>query len=90
MIEENGTHKISILNRERTEITGVIEVISFDEETAILETTSGIIVIKGENIHMSGLDLTSGVVTVDGFVISLSYSENQLQQKHWFLSKLLK
>lgn len=87
---KKSSHSINIIDREKTEITGVIEVVSFDEETAILETTAGVIVLKGQNIHMSSLNLNTGEVGVEGYITALSYSENQLEQKHWFLSKLLK
>lgn len=87
---KNSKHSVNIVNREKIEITGVIEVVSFDEENAVLETTAGVIVLRGQNIHMSSLDLNVGEVGIEGYITYLSYSENQLEQKHWFLGKLLK
>lgn len=87
----HSNHSVSIVNRDTTEITGVIEVVSFDENTAILETTAGVILLRGENIHMSSLDLTLGEVGIDGYITSLSYTETQISQpKNWIFGKLLK
>ena len=45
----NLTHKISINERKSIAITGIKKIISFDKEEFLLDSTMGIILIKGHN-----------------------------------------
>ena len=56
-------------------ITGVNDVISFDSNEIILDTESGLLLLRGEELHISHLTLEKGEVHVDGHVDSLTYSE---------------
>ena len=39
-------------NREKLSISGVIDVLSFDDQIVILETELGMLTIKGDNIRL--------------------------------------
>ena len=66
-------HSLQIDRRENITVTGVIDVISFDEESVIAETEMGIIVIKGANLHVKRINLENGELLVSGEVDGLSY-----------------
>ncbi len=68
-------HKVVIENRELTSIEGVEEVISFDEESVICETTMGTLMIRGNEMHVEKLNLEQGILTVTGEVETMEYSE---------------
>lgn len=68
-------HTLVLKNRNFIQLTGVTDVISFDAGEIILETDSGMLMIKGNELHMSHLTLEKGEVNVDGHVDSLTYSE---------------
>lgn len=70
-----GAHKITISNRKGTTLTGITDVVSFDVKEILLETTQGMLAIKGNDLHVSRLVLEKGEVDLDGRVDSLSYSE---------------
>ena len=50
-------HKLELQNRERGSITGVQDVVSFDENQIILDTDMGLLTLKGKNMHVSRLTL---------------------------------
>lgn len=88
----SGNHRIVIENREKVELTGVVDVLAFDEEEIVLETDMGMMVIKGKGLHINRLNLDNGEVKLDGEVESLSYSENDVYAggNSSFFSKLFK
>lgn len=68
-------HKLILNNRRTCNLTGVNDVLSFDENEIILETDQGMLMIKGNELHVSRLTLDKGEVDVDGRIDSFTYSE---------------
>ena len=87
-----GKHSIMIDRRENISLTGVIDVISFDEETIVCETELGLVIIKGDNLHVNKLNLDSGELSVDGAINSITYENegNPLSNRGSFLNKIFK
>lgn len=85
-------HKIMLTNRRTCTINGVNDVLSFDIHEVLLETEQGMLMIKGDELHVNRLSLDKGEVDVDGRIDSLTYSENTSYGKKGesFLSRLLK
>lgn len=85
-------HKIMLTNRRTCTINGVNDVLSFDIHEVLLETEQGMLMIKGDELHVNRLSLDKGEVDVDGQIDSLTYSENTGYGKKGesFLSRLLK
>lgn len=75
------SHKLEIYNREKGTVTGVLDVISFDENTIVLDTDMGLLSIKGKDLHVSRLSLEKGALDLDGYVESLTYSSNEGYRK---------
>ena len=70
------THKLVVNNRKTSTVTGVLDVLSFDLNEILLETEQGMLMIKGNDLHVSRLMLDKGEVDVDGKIDSLTYSES--------------
>ena len=68
-------HRITIQNRSSGTITGIVDVVSFDENTIVLDTDQGLLTIKGNGLHVSRLTLEKGEVDISGKVDSLQYSD---------------
>ncbi len=68
-------HKLILNNRRTCNLTGINDVLSFDEHEIILETEQGMLMIKGNDLHVSRLMLDKGEVDVDGRIDSFTYSE---------------
>lgn len=71
-----GAHKVTINGRHSGTISGVSDVLSFDLSEIVLETTQGMLMIRGQELHMNRLTLEKGEVDIEGKVDSLVYSDN--------------
>lgn len=69
------THKVMMTNRRNCTINGVNEVLSFDIHEILLETEQGMLMIKGDDLHVSRLTLEKGEVDIDGKIDSFTYSD---------------
>ena len=69
------THKVTMTNRRSCMINGVNDVLSFDIHEILLETEQGMLMIKGDELHVSRLTLEKGEVDIDGRIDSLTYSD---------------
>ena len=80
-------HRLVLEGRSKLTLSGVTEVESFDENTVVLYTTRGTLVIHGRQLHLSLLSLDGGQVNVDGTVDSMVYEDEQ-RTAGSFLSRL--
>lgn len=72
----NRQHRVNLVNRQSCIISGVSDVLSFDVGEVLLETDQGMLMIKGNDLHVSRLTLEKGEVDIDGKIDSLTYSEH--------------
>ena len=70
-----GSHKLTLQNRGSVMLTGVKDVVVFDENQVVLDTELGLLTIKGKNLHMNRLTLEKGEVDIEGRIDSMAYSE---------------
>ncbi len=78
--EKSFRHNLVMENREKLSVTGVLNVISFDEDMIVAETEMGILVIKGEYLNMNSLSLEKGEIDIDGTVYSINYEEKAMRK----------
>ena len=71
-------------------ISGVLDVLSFDDLVVIVETELGLLTIKGENLHINKLSIDTSEVIIEGDINSLFYSENQEKKSGNLLGKIFK
>lgn len=88
--KRTGRHTLNMEEREKVRIGGVLEVLSFDEEGIMMETTCGLLMLRGAGMHIGKLDLDAGDVVVDGSIDSMTYSDGTLAEKHSILGKLFR
>ncbi len=87
----NVIQNIILENREKLNISGVLDVLSFDDQIVILETELGLLTVKGENLRINKLSLDSSEVTVNGEIQQLAYSEKEnLGKSGGLLNKIFK
>ena len=77
----NVVQNIVLENREKLSISGVLDVLSFDDQIVILETELGLLTVKGENLRINKLSLDTSEVTIDGTIYQLAYSEKDSMEK---------
>ncbi len=64
-------------NREKLSISGVKDVLSFDDQVVMVETELGLLTVKGENIRINKLSLDTSEVIVEGEISYLAYSDKE-------------
>lgn len=75
MEETRLPHKLQLNERKSLTMTGVTEVVSFDENTVVLQTALGLLIVQGQQLSLQNLSLEGGQVAVEGTVSALSYEE---------------
>ena len=68
-------HRLALDNRKQLTVTGVTEVVSFDENAIMLRTGQGDLLIQGSGLQLRQLSLEGGQVAVDGSVAAMVYEE---------------
>lgn len=76
-------HRVVLDQRRRLTISGVEEVESFDENSVVMRTNQGALLIHGSSLHIEKLSLDGGEVLVQGEVDALTYEE-ELSQGGFF------
>jgi len=83
--------EVRLLNRKLMDISGVLNVESFDTDEFLLETECGRVTIKGQNLHMKNLSLEQGLVTIEGHIDSFVYMDGaSVGKSKGLLGKLFK
>ena len=82
---------VNLYDRSRATVSGVKEVVSFDGNEILLETTKGILGVHGENLHVKRLNLEKGEVDLEGDINELKYSDSHsIKEAGSFFGKLFK
>lgn len=87
--QSSMVHNIVIEDRQLVTISGVTDVESFDEQTVILMTDVGELIIKGFGLHINKIDVVSGDLALEGEIYGVNYSDSQPADKSFF-GKLFK
>ena len=78
MAEQNVfPHKLSLNERKELTVTGVTEVVSFDEESVVLKTSLGTLIVHGRQLQLKTLSTNGGQVEISGTVSALIYQQNK-------------
>ena len=73
---------IILENREKLTITGVIDVLSFDDQIVIIETQIGLLTVKGNDLRINKLSIDNSEVKIEGEIYNLGYSEETINKKN--------
>ena len=79
----SALHSIIIGQRESVSLSGVAEVVGFDDETVLLKTVMGGLTIKGEELHIGAFSTSSGELEIDGKIIALAYTDEGQKGGFW-------
>lgn len=74
-------HTCYVQNRASVNISGVREVVSFDENQVIMDTDMGLLTLKGKELHVNRLTVEKGEIDVEGRIDSMEYSSNEAYRK---------
>jgi len=91
-INSNTIQNLILENRSKLSVSGVLDVLSFDDQIVIIETELGLLTIKGETLRINKLSIDTSEVIVEGQIDSISYSSKDMNKKsnEGFLGKIFK
>ena len=79
--KSNIIQNLILESREKLNITGALDVLSFDDQIVIVQTHLGLLTVKREDLRISKLNIDSEEVIVDGTISSLCYSDKNIEKK---------
>ena len=80
-IQTGVVQNLILENRGKLSISGVLDVLSFDDQIVMVETELGLLTVKGENIRINKLSLDTSEIVIEGEIDSLAYSNKDLDKK---------
>lgn len=75
MSEEQFPHRLVLDQRQKLTMTGVTEVIHFEEDAVVLKTTQGILQLQGQGLKLQTLVPDGGRLEIGGTLSALTYQE---------------
>lgn len=88
---KSSVQNIMIENREKMSISGVVDVESFNDETVIVDTELGQLIITGEELRINKLNLESSELIVEGCIVSCEYNDkDNSRSKGGFFAKMFR
>ena len=82
-----NAHGFSSKAREGINVSGVVDVVSFDDKGVVLETVCGSMAVEGEGLHVKVLNITDGRVEIEGRINGAYYFDNKPAQKRSLFGK---
>ena len=67
-----GYHQVSMKERKLMDVTGIKKLLSFDSELFTIDTTMGILTVRGMDLELKNLDLEKGELSIIGYITGLS------------------
>lgn len=86
--EERGSaparpQNIILEGRKKLNVTGVDEVLSFDENLVVMDTGLGELLVRGEELRVERLSVETGDLTILGHVAEMSYRDKRPRSGLW-------
>lgn len=81
-------HKLTLNERNNLSVSGVSEVVSFDDTAVVMRTDLGMLTVHGQQLQLKNLSLEGGMVAVEGNVAALIYEEPR--QERGFLGRFFR
>ena len=86
----NIVQNLVLENREKLNVSGVKDVLSFDDQVVIIETELGLLTVKGENLKINKLNIDTSETAVEGKINSLVYSQLHGKSEGSLFGKIFK
>lgn len=71
------TQNLILENRQKLSVSGVIDVESFNDESVIVDTELGVLIVHGEDLHINKLNLDNSELVIEGEIASCEYSDRE-------------
>ena len=72
-----GHHQVMMKERKLMDVTGITKLLSFDSELFTIDTTMGILTVRGMDLELKNLDLEKGELSIIGYITGYEYDDFQ-------------
>lgn len=76
--------QVTLTDRRRLSVSGITEVLRFDDTAATFDTVRGRLTVKGENLRVEALDVDAGNLILKGTISALGYTGNSAEKSGVF------
>ena len=86
MIEKNKQNEksdITVTSREKLTATGVYEVTGFDELQIEAKTAQGMLLVRGNGLHIDSFDADVGELALSGRIDGMVYCDREPKRGFW-------
>lgn len=77
-------HTLTLTEREKLTVTGVDEVLRFDEEAVEMRTARGDLIVQGSGLHVGRLAIDTGELSIDGAIAEILYADEPARGEGFF------
>ncbi len=88
--EKNVIQNIILENREKLSVSGVLDILTFDEEEITLDTQLGMLTVKGSDLKVEKLSLDTGEIVAKGNFDYFSYQKDAAPKREGFLKSIFR
>lgn len=88
--EKNIIQNIILESREKLSVSGVLDILTFDEEEITLDTQSGQLTVKGSDLKVEKLSLDTGEIVAKGTFDNISYQKEATPRRESFLKSIFR
>lgn len=87
-----GYHQVSMKERKLMDVSGIKKLLSFDSELFTIDTTMGILTVRGMDLELKNLDLEKGELSIMGYITGYEYDDLDMigEDSKGIFSKLFK
>lgn len=86
----NVMQNVILENRKKLTLTGIKDVLSFDDEIIVLESELGLLNIKGRDLKVNKISVETGDVIIEGTIRMFEYSDKDVMPKQSLVSRIFK
>ena len=80
VIKQPQQHHLIVENRQSLTATGILSILSYDAQSAILDTSLGVLTIGGRSLCVSELSVQSGEVKITGEIEFIQYAAQKQER----------
>ena len=80
-------HSVVIENRQYAELTGILDVESYQESGIVLNSSQGEIAIDGVELKIESFSVETGKIRITGHIGGIYYNEHEKPRGGWFIRR---
>ena len=77
-------HTLALVSRRELKISGVRQILNFDESNVAFITACGEMAVDGFSLNIDALDLDKGTASIVGDIVGINYVNDQPAKKRRF------